>query len=56
MILECNNKGTINLSCNWSVGGRTRHVDFWLYMLQDLNKDKIIQMKWIKGEENSAEI
>ncbi len=27
-----------------------------MYMLQDLNKDKIIQMKWIKGEENSTDL
>ncbi len=27
-----------------------------MYMLQDLNIDKIIQMKWIKGEDNSADI
>ncbi len=31
MILECDNKGTIDLSRNWSVGGRTRHVDVRLY-------------------------
>ncbi len=54
MILECDNKGTVDLSHNWSVGGRTRHVDVRLYMLRDLNEDKIIQMKLIKGEENSA--
>ncbi len=45
MILECNNKGTIDLSCNCSVGGRTCHIDVRLYMLRDLNEDKIIQMK-----------
>ncbi len=56
MILECDNKEAINLSCNWSVGGRTCHVNVCLYMLQDLNEDKIIQMKWIKGEENSVDL
>jgi len=56
MILECDNKGTIDLSRNWSVGGRTRHVDVRLYMLRDLNEDKIIQMKWVKGEQNSADL
>ncbi len=56
MILECKNKGTINFSCNWSEGGRTHHVDVCLYMLQDLNEDKIIQIKWIKGEDNLADL
>jgi len=27
MILEIDNKGTVNLINNWSVGGRTRHVE-----------------------------
>ncbi len=26
------------------------------YMLHDLNKDKIIQMKWIEGENNSVDL
>ncbi len=27
MILQCVNKGTIDLSKNWSTGGRIRHVE-----------------------------
>jgi hypothetical protein len=27
MILEIDNKGAVNLITNWSVGGRTRHID-----------------------------
>ena len=27
MILEMDNKGAIDLANNWSIGGRTRHVD-----------------------------
>ncbi len=54
MILECNNKVTIVLCCNWSIGGRTHQVDVWMYMLRDLNKDKIIQIKWIEFEDNLA--
>jgi hypothetical protein len=27
MILEINNKGVVDLTHNWSVGGRTRHVE-----------------------------
>ncbi len=33
MILQCDNKGTIDLSKNWSTGGRTRHVNVRMYML-----------------------
>ncbi len=45
MILKFDNKGFIDLSCNWSIGGRTCHIDVQLYMQRDLKKDKIIQMK-----------
>ncbi len=27
MILEMDNKGAVDLANNWSIGGRTRHVD-----------------------------
>ncbi len=27
MALEMDNKGAVNLANNWSIGGRTRHVD-----------------------------
>ncbi len=56
MILQCDNKGTIDLSKNWSTGGRTRHVDVRMYMLRDLNEQKIIQMEWVDGNENSADL
>ena len=33
MILEMDNKGAVDLANNWSVGGRTRHVDVYVYRL-----------------------
>ncbi len=45
MILQCDNKGTNDLSKNWSTGGRTCHVDARMYMLQDLNEQKLMQME-----------
>ncbi len=27
MILEMDNRGSVDLANNWSIGGRTRHVD-----------------------------
>ena len=29
MVLEMDNQGSVDLVINWSVGGRTRHVDMW---------------------------
>jgi hypothetical protein len=36
MILEIENKGAVDLTHNWSVGGRTRHVEERQYFLKDL--------------------
>ena len=33
MVLEMDNKGAVDLANNWSVGGRTRHVDVRNYFL-----------------------
>ncbi len=44
MIQQYDNKGTFNISKDWSMRGRTHHVGVQMYMLQDLNKQK--QYKW----------
>jgi hypothetical protein len=56
MILEMDNKGAVDLANNWSIGGRTRHVDVRQCFLQDLKESKIIDICWIKGTENKADI
>ena len=56
MILEIDNKGAVDLTHNWSVGGRTRHVEVRQYFLRDLKEDGIIWAKWISGESNSSDM
>ena len=56
MILECDNKGTVDLINNWSVSGRTRHVDVKKFWLRDLKEDKIVLVTWIKGDEMSSDL
>ncbi len=56
MILQCYSKGIIDLSNNWSTGDRVHHVDVQMYMLQDPNEQKLIQMEWIDGNENPADL
>jgi hypothetical protein len=46
MIIEIDNKGTVDLTRNWSVGGQTCHVEMRQYFLHDLN---VIIAKWISG-------
>ena len=36
MVLEMDNKGAVDLANNWSVGGRTRHMDVRNYFLREL--------------------
>ena len=56
MILEMDNKGAVDLANNWSVGGRTRHVDVRSYFLQELKDMGLIQCRYVPGSENDANI
>jgi hypothetical protein len=56
VILEIDNKGAVDLTHNWSVGGRTRHVEVRQYFLRDLKEDGIIWSKWIPGDSNSSDL
>ena len=56
MTIEVDNKGAKDLVNNWSIGGRTRHIGVRLNYLRELKEDGIIQVKWIKLEENVADI
>ena len=50
MVLEMDNKGAVDLANNWSIGGRTRHVDVRNYFLRELS------IKHISGVDNEADI
>ncbi len=54
MILEMDNMGAVDIN-NWSVGGRTKHVDVGQCFLRDLKESKILDIRWIKGSENDAD-
>ena len=41
MILEVDNKGAKDLTHNWSVGGRTRHVNVREWFLRDLKEEGV---------------
>jgi hypothetical protein len=56
IILEIDNEGAVDLTHNWSVGGRTRHVEVRQYFLRDLKEDGIIWSKWIPGDSNSSDL
>ena len=49
--LELDNKGAVDLATNWSIGGRTRHVNVRLCFLWELKESKVMDIRWIKGLE-----
>jgi hypothetical protein len=56
MILNVDNKGAKDLCNNWSVGGRTRHIEVKQLFLRDLRESKAIDTNWIPGEEMISDI
>jgi hypothetical protein len=56
MLLEMDNKGAVDLANNWSVGGRTRHVDVRQCFLRELKESKIMDIRWVKGTENDTDV
>jgi hypothetical protein len=56
MILEVDNKGAKDLTLNWSVGSRTRHANVREWFLRDLKEEGIIEVKWIAGDNNRADL
>jgi hypothetical protein len=56
MILEVDNKRGKDLTHNWSVGGRTRHVNTREWFLRDLEEEGVLEVRWIAGDENSADL
>jgi len=56
MNLFCDNRGAIELTNNYSVGGRTRHVEVRQFFLRDLKELKIILCKWRSGRDISSDM
>ena len=56
MTLYIDNKGAKDLINNWSVGGRTRHIDVRNHFLRQCKEDGLILVKWIHGLENDSDM
>ena len=50
MILYSDNKGAVDLANNWSVGGRTRHMDVKQNFLRELKGNGFIKVEWLSGD------
>ena len=56
MVLEMDNKGAVDHSNSWSVGGHMRHVGTKQVFLRELKEDGILLVKWISTDENEADL
>jgi hypothetical protein len=56
MTLRMDNKGAVDLFNNYSVGGRTRHIQARVWFMRDICEEVKIQYKWISSEENFTDI
>ena len=55
MLLETDNKGVVDLANNWSVGGRTHHLDVRNHFLHELKDEGLKVVKHVPGDENEAD-
>ncbi len=56
MVLEMDNQGAVYLANNWSIEGRTRHIDVRSVFLRELKEASVLVIKWILGAVNEADI
>jgi len=56
MALTVDNKGAKDLANNWSVEGRTRHIDVRYYFLHELKEAGLVQTVWQHGTNNCADL
>ena len=56
MILEVDNKGAVDFANNWSVAGRTRHIEVKQYYLRELKEAGILKVQWKSGDQMTSDI
>ena len=56
MVLEMDNKGAVDHSNSWSVGGHMRHVGTKQVFLRELKEEGVLVIRWIPTVENEADL
>ena len=56
MKLEMDNKGAVDLMHSFSISGRTKHIEYRYLWLSNLQEQNIIDVQWVKGDENETDI
>mmetsp|Transcript_18815 Transcript_18815/g.23344 ORF Transcript_18815/g.23344 Transcript_18815/m.23344 type:complete len:1201 (+) Transcript_18815:436-4038(+) len=52
MKLLIDNKGATDLANNWSIGGRTRHIEVKQHFLRELKEQGLIETEWVTNKRN----
>ena len=56
MLIECDNKGAVDLVNGHSIGGNTKHIDVRILHVRD-HKDKgLVKVEWIPTDSNEADM
>ena len=56
MVLECDNKGALDICNSWTINGRTKHMDTRYYFLRELKENGLMVFRWISGNDNSMDL
>ena len=56
MVPEVDNKGTVDLINNWSVGGCTRRLNVRQCYLRELKEEGLLVVEWIAVDLNDSDI
>jgi hypothetical protein len=56
MTLYNDNKGAVDPMNNWSVGGRSRHIEVRQHFLRELKEESVIVTVWCSGDTMSSDL
>ena len=56
MEIKIDNSGAVGLANNWSIEGRTKHMQTKLFFLRDLKEEGILKIVWKKGSDNKVDM
>ena len=56
ILASIGNGGAVDICNNWSVGGRTHHVEVKQNFLQELKEAGIVEYQWISTANNEADM
>ena len=56
MLIECDNKGAVDLVNGYQVGAGTKHIDIGTFFVRDLKDEGVIEVKWIPTGINESDV